>query len=188
MTGKTDLQKLSDQLPQANQGAPLPLDQWNPTSTGKMDLRIDADGQWIHEGQVIQRKSLVNLFSTILRKEEDGKFYLVTPVEKFEIDVDDAPFVAVSLEISSDKGEQQIELETSLGDKVIVDAEHPIWVVESEGQPRPYVRVRNNLDALISRNLFYQLVEMADEQEFEQEDIMQLSIRSSGEDFVLGRF
>lgn len=188
MTGKTDLQEISDQLPQTNQEGSLPLDQWNPPLTGKMNLRIDANGQWFHEGRLIQRKPLVKLFSTILRKEEDGKFYLVTPVEKFEIDVDDAPFIAVSLDISSHHGKQYIELETSLGDKVIVDAEHPIWVVENESQPRPYVRVRDNLDALISRNLFYQLVEMADEKEFEQEDIMQLSVRSSGEEFVLGRF
>lgn len=147
-------------------------------------MRIARDGSWYHEGQKIRREALVRLFASILRKDEDDQFYLVTPVEKYRVEVEETPFVATELEVLKTNGQQQLQFTTNLGDQVIADADHPIWVVERGGQPRPYVRVRAKLDALISRTLFYQLVELAEERKSDGKT--GLFVCSSGERFLLG--
>ena len=188
MANKFGLADIAAQVSTKKRTGLPPVEEWDPPLSGDLDLYIDSSGKWFHEGQVIHREALVRLFSSILKREQDGKYYLVTPVEKYAIEVEDAPFLAVDMNWISKKGEQQLELETSVGDRVLVDAEHPVWVIEVDGQPRPYVRVRANLNALISRSLFYQLVDMADEKKLEEDGVVQLSIRSSGEDFILGSF
>ena len=169
----------------ATKGLP-PVEKWNPAFSGDMDLCIQRDGVWIHEGTPIVRKELVKLFSTIIKREGD-EYFLVTPVEKFRIRVEDAPFLAVAVEQRDVGGQPLLEFETQVGDKVVADAEHPIRVAidADSGEPSPYVLVRRNLEALISRNVFYQLVEMA---KLEQDDSGdQLVVTSAGERFLLGK-
>lgn len=159
-------QSLLNSLPQRGElqrREPAPVHLWNPPLSGEMDMRIARDGTWYHEGEPIRRLALAQLFSTILRLDEDGRYYLVTPVECWAIQVDDAPFVAVRLSVSGEGEQQQLLFHTSLEDEVPLDAEHPLRVVldPQSGEPSPYVRVRGNLDALISRTVFYELADLA---------------------------
>ena len=156
-----------------------PVDQWQPERVGDIDIRIASDGRWFHEGTEIRRQRLVALFATILRRDADG-YCLVTPVEKLRIRVDDAPFVAVDMESSGKGRERRIILTTNVGDHVLVDAAHPITVRDNQGEPRPYVEVRDGLRALIARSVFYRLVDLG-----EVRDGM-LEVWSSGRRFVLG--
>lgn len=182
------LQNIEEQITQNGRSDLPPVEDWNPPLSGRMDLVIDEQGRWRHEGSLIQRESLVRLFSSILKREQDGQYYLVTPVEKFAIEVMDAPFLATQMTVTEQHGRQYLEFETSVGDRVPANRDHPIWVIEKENQPRPYVRVRANLDALISRNLFYELVELAKEQVDAESGCAQLVVESAGESFVLGKY
>ena len=159
-----------------------PVDKWNPDFCGDIDMRIASDGTWFYMGTPITRDRMVKLFSSVLRKDADDKTYLVTPVEKIGITVDDAHFVAVRVDVE----EETLVFTTNVGDKVAVDASHPISVHidETTEEPRPYVRVRGNLDALIARPVFYELVERA--HEVKNEDKTELVISSAGCDFSLG--
>ncbi|HEY1961295.1 MAG TPA: DUF1285 domain-containing protein [Rhizomicrobium sp.] len=144
-------------------GRKLPsVDKWNPAHCGEIDIRIARDGTWFHQGTPVGRRELVRLFSTILRRDRDG-YYLVTPAEKMRIEVEDAPFLAVLLEVRGRGREQQLMFTTNVGDEVVADAEHPIRVENAAdtGEPAPYVHVRAGLDARISRNVFYQLADIA---------------------------
>lgn len=132
-------------------------------SCGDFDFRIARDGTWFYRGSPIGRKPLVRLFSTVLRRENDGSFWLVTPAERGRITVDDAPFVAVEMEVTGEGAEQRLAFRTNVEDWVTADAEHPLRVEQrAGGEPSPYIRVRGALDALISRPVFYQLVELAE--------------------------
>ncbi len=144
-----------------------PVHQWHPTLCGDIDIRIARDGRWFHEGTPIRRERMVKLFSTILRKDDDGEFYLVTPVEKMRIRVDDAPFVAVDLDAAGSGREQVLVFTTNVGDQVVADEQHPLRVVEDAqtGEPSPYVMVRAGLEALINRPTFYRLAECMQEQQ-----------------------
>lgn len=184
MTNNRSLEEFIKQINRTEQDALPPVDRWHPPLSGDMDMRIAADGTWYHEGEPIVRRELVKLFAGILRREADGEYYLVSPQEKFRIQVDDAPFVATEFEEQRRAGQRILVFTTNLGDRVAADSGHPIWVDERAGQPRPYVLVRNNLKALISRNLFYQLVELAEERE-EQGKIV-LAVCSGGVYFRLG--
>lgn len=159
-----------------------PVDKWNPDFCGDIDMRIASDGTWFYMGTPITRARMVKLFASVLRKDEDGKTYLVTPVEKIGITVDDAHFTAIRVDREGDA----FIFTTNVGDKVVADAEHPIWVVvdETTGEPRPYVRVRGRLDALISRAVFYELVEYAVETDTPNGN--ELRITSAGQSFSLG--
>ncbi|MEM9497805.1 MAG: DUF1285 domain-containing protein [Pseudomonadota bacterium] len=138
-----------------------PIHLWNPAFCGDLDMRIARDGTWFYLGTPIGRPELVRLFSTILKK-EDGKYFLVTPVEKVGITVDDAPFVAVDFEAAGADDAQVLLFETNVGDKVLAGKDHPIRVVRDAhtGEPSPYVLVRDDLEALIDRKSFYRLVEI----------------------------
>lgn len=159
-----------DQVAQAAKQAPgrglPPVHLWNPAHSGEIDIVIEKDGSWRHEGGRIEREALVRLFSTVLRKDPDG-YWLVTPVEKMRIKVEDAPFVAVRVDRGMDeKGEPVLRFTTNVGDEVEASAENPIRVaVDAAGGPRPYVHVRRGLEALIARPVFYELVEMAEERD-----------------------
>jgi len=134
-----------------------PVHLWNPPNVGEIDIVIRKDGSWVHEGGVIGREALVRLFSTILRKDPDGTF-LVTPHEKLRVTVEDAPFVAIRVDRDGDG----LRFSTNVGDEVVAGPEHPIRVAtDAAGEPRPYVLVRGGLEALITRPVFYELVEQA---------------------------
>lgn len=140
-----------------------PVHLWNPPFRGDMDMRIARDGRWFHEGRPIERFELARLFSTIL-KLEDGKYFLVTPVEKVGITVDDAPFVAVDFEVAGEGRDQVLTFETNMKDRTVAGSENPIRVERDPetGEPSPYVHVRAGLEALIDRKSFYRLVELGD--------------------------
>jgi len=165
-----------------------PVDKWNPDFCGDIDMRIEADGTWFYMGTPITRERMVRLFSTVLRKDADGKTYLVTPVEKIGITVVDAPFVAISADCAEEDGKQVVVFETNVGDRVAADRDHPIRVEVNEetGEPRPYVRVRGNLEALIARPVYYQLVEEAEARETGAET--ELWIQSGDTEFSLGKW
>jgi len=145
----------------ANKGGLPPVHLWNPPFCGDLDMRIARDGTWFYMGTPIGRPELVRLFSTILRKDDD-KYFLVTPVEKVGITVDDAPFVAVDFDLRDAGMNQILGFETNVGDRFDAGADHPIRVVRDPetGEPSPYVLVRTNLEALIDRKSFYRLVEI----------------------------
>jgi hypothetical protein len=139
-----------------------PVEKWNPAHCGEIDIRIARDGVWYHQGVRFTRPALVRLFSTVLRKDPDG-FHLVTPNEKMRIRVDDAPFTAVLLHVEGEGRDQRLIFTTNVGDETVAGADNPIRV-ETDAQtdePSPYVHVRRGLEARISRNVFYQLADIA---------------------------
>ncbi|WP_092835539.1 DUF1285 domain-containing protein [Roseovarius lutimaris] len=138
-----------------------PVHLWNPPFSGDLDMRIARDGTWFYLGTPITRPALVRLFSTILRRDGD-EYFLVTPVEKVGITVDDAPFVAIDFEVSGYGETQKLRFETNVGDHVTAGPDHPIRVTRDPetGEPSPYVLVRANLEALIDRKSFYRLVDI----------------------------
>jgi len=139
-----------------------PVERWNPAHCGEIDIRIARDGTWFYAGSPIGRKELVRLFSTVLRKDADG-FHLVTPVEKMRIVVEDAPFLAVLLDVEGTSRGARLVFTTNVGDVVTADADHPIRV-ETHGEtgaPAPYVMVRRGLEAKIARSVFYRLADIA---------------------------
>lgn len=141
-----------------------PVHLWNPPFCGDLDMRIARDGTWFYEGTPIGRPGLVRLFSTILRKDGD-KYFLVTPVEKVGITVEDAPFVAVDFDVTGAGEDQALTFTTNVGDSVTAGPECPLRFVRDPdtGEPSPYVMVRAGLEALIDRKSFYRLVDMGRE-------------------------
>ncbi|WP_410217352.1 DUF1285 domain-containing protein [Paracoccus sp. (in: a-proteobacteria)] len=149
---------LAQAASKAAKGGLPPVHLWNPPYCGEMDLLIRADGLWIHEGTPIGREAMVRLFSTILKREGD-RFFLVTPVEKVGIRVEDAPFLAVDAQIEADR----ITFTTNVGDTVMAGPGHDIVIRGDASDPRPYVHVRAGLEALIDRKTFYRLADAAAE-------------------------
>ncbi len=144
-----------------------PLDQWHPKHCGAMDLKVLANGEWWHDGQLIKRQALIDLFSTVLWKEE-AKFYLKTPVEQIEIQVEDEPLFVNQVDQVEIDAKNYIQFTTTTQDLIIVDQEHPIFMREYQGELRPYVHVRFGINALIQRAAFFHLVEMGELLENEQ--------------------
>ena len=138
-----------------------PLDQWHPKHCGTMDLKVLANGEWWHEGQLIKRPAMIELFATVLWKEED-KFYLKTPVEQIEIEVEDEPLFVNQVDQVEIAGKIYLQLTTPTQDVVIVDEDHPIFMRAFQGELRPYVHVRFGINALIQRAAFFHLVEMGE--------------------------
>lgn len=138
-----------------------PVHLWDPPFCGDIDMEIRRDGTWFYQGTPIGRAPLVRLFSSILRREGDA-YFLVTPVEKVGIRVEDAPFVAVDANAAGADTDQVIAFTTNVGDRVTAGPEHPIRVERDPetGEPAPYLLVRVNLEALIDRKTFYRLVEL----------------------------
>ena len=150
-----ELQKMIDErrLP--------PVDRWNPQRCGDSGMRIARDGTWYHEGRPIERPAMVRLFSTVLRREPDGRHVLVTPVEKLDIAVEGTAFRAVEMRREGEGREQRIALRLDSGDALIVGPEHPLRMVESEHGPSPRVLVRHGLEAELARPVYYELAELA---------------------------
>ncbi|MEM9129289.1 MAG: DUF1285 domain-containing protein [Pseudomonadota bacterium] len=157
---------LAEAAREANQKGLPPVHLWNPAFCGEIDMRIARNGTWFYQGSVIERPEMVKLFSTILKREGDT-YFLVTPVEKVGITVDDAPFVAVDFDSAGEAEQRVIVFETNVGDKVIAGKHNPIRMTRdaNTGEPSPYVLVRKNLEALIDRKSFYRLMEICEEHE-----------------------
>lgn len=162
-----------------------PVEDWNPPYCGELPIRIDRHGRWHYLDSPIGRERLVQLFSRIL-KFEDGRYYLVTPGEKIGITVEDAPFLAVALEVEGQGEQRRLMFSTNIGEAVVADAEHRLCVTTDpqSGEPAPYLHVRRGLQAKLSRPVFYELVELAEETE--QEGRTALCVRSAGQVFSLG--
>jgi uncharacterized protein len=152
------LNELSRDLAKAK-GLP-PVHLWNPPFCGDINMRIAADGLWFYMNSPIGRLPLVKLFSSVLRLDDDGKYYLVTPVEKCGITVDDAPFLAIRMRVEGEGAARIIHFETQIEEEVAVGPEHPLRFTDEPGTGglKPYVVIRRNLEALVSRALFYDLV------------------------------
>lgn len=142
-----------------------PVHLWNPDYCGDIGMKIARDGQWYYAGSPIGRKRLVRLFSTILRHDEDGEHYLVTPVEKIRVEVEDAPFVATLMQVEGTGRDRVLTFETNVGDFVCAGAAHILRfeINAKNGQPAPYVHVRARLEALIARSVFYDLVNLGEQ-------------------------
>jgi uncharacterized protein len=138
-----------------------PVDKWHPTHCGDSEMRIARDGTWFHQGSPIGRESMVRLFSTILRREADGGHVLVTPVEKLDIEVEDAPFVAVEMKADGEGSDSRLAFRLNTGDLVTAGPDHGLRFVEGEDGPRPYLHVRGGMEALVARAVYYDLAERA---------------------------
>jgi hypothetical protein len=150
-----ELQKLIDErrLP--------PVDRWNPGRCGHSGMRIARDGTWLHEGSPIRRPSMVRLFSTVLRRESDGRHVLVTPVEKLEIDVEATAFRAIRMTSEGQGRSRRIAFQLDSGDAVILGRDHPLTIAPTEHGPSPRILVRHGLEAELTRPVYYELAEIA---------------------------
>jgi hypothetical protein len=168
----------------ASKKGPPPVHLWNPPFCGDLDMRIARDGTWFYLGTPIGRAPLVKLFSSIIRKDGDD-YFLVTPVEKVGIIVDDAPFVAIDFDVENAGNDQVVTFHTHVGDVAIASDQNPIRVERDPdtGEPSPYILVRTNLEALIDRKSFYRLVDIGTTQKFD--DVDWFGVRSSGKFFPI---
>jgi hypothetical protein len=150
-----ELQKLIDErkLP--------PVDQWNPDRCGHSGMRIARDGTWYHNNEPIRRPAMVRLFSTVLRREADGRHVLVTPVEKLDIDVESTAFRAVEMHSEGEARDRRIAFRLDSGDALVLGPEHPLRIARSELGPSPRLSVRNGLEAELTRAVYYELAELA---------------------------
>lgn len=178
--GLVGLEALVSRAGGAGKGLP-PVDKWNPEFCGDLDMEIKADGTWFYLGTPIGRHALVKLFSSVLRKDDDGKTYLVTPVERVGIRVEDAHFVAVEMNASEKAGEQVLTFRTNVDDVVEVGPENPLRfeIAEENDGVKPYVLVRGRLEALLARPVMYELV--AHGEEIDVEGKKMFAVRSKGE-------
>lgn len=151
----TELQKLIDErrLP--------PVDQWNPEHCGHSGMRIGRDGTWYHEGTPIRRPAIVRLFSSVLRREPDGRHVLVTPAEKLDIDVESTAFRAIEMSREGDGAAQRIAFRLDSGDAVILGSDHPLTIVDTPTGPSPRLAIRHGLEAELTRAVYYELAELA---------------------------
>lgn len=138
-----------------------PVERWNPEHCGDSEMRIARDGTWYHQGAPINRQAMVRLFSTILRREEDGRFVLVTPVEKLDIEVEDAPFVAVELKAEGEGAEMRLAFRLNDGELVVAGPERHLRFENRDDGPHPYLHVRGGLEALVARPVYYEIAAIA---------------------------
>lgn len=138
-----------------------PVEKWDPDHCGDSEMRIARDGTWFHQGSPIGREAMVRLFSTILRRESDGSYVLVTPAEKLSIEVEDAPFIAVELKVEDEGRGRTLAFRLNTGDIVTAGAGNAIILREGRDGPHPYLHVRGGLDALIARSVYYELMNLA---------------------------
>jgi uncharacterized protein len=160
-----------------------PVHLWNPADVNDIGMRIRRDGTWWYQGSPIERERMVRLFSRVLRR-EGQQYFLVTPVEKIPVAVDAAPLLAVRMEVRQAEQGTEIAFQTNTEDIVVVDRDHPIRVHGTPDRPLPVVVVRDEIEALITRNVYYALV---NEGEIVQErGSLKLMVHSRGEAFALG--
>lgn len=182
--GLGGLQALVERAGEKRRG-PAPVEKWNPEYCGEMDMQIKADGTWFYLGTPIGRRRLVELFSTVLRKDADGETYLVTPVERIRIEVEDAHFIAVEMNAAMREGEQVLTFRTNVGDVVEAGPEHPLRFETVEGNEgvKPYLLVRGRLEALLARPVMYELIATGEAIEIDGETMF--AVKSSGAVFPI---
>ena len=173
------LKSLVDSIADTNSDRSVSPEQWAPPFCGDIDMRICHDGHWEYMGTPIARESMVRLFASVLRR-EDNDYYLVTPVEKVRIQVDDVPFIVTGFQ----QYEGVVIFTTNVGDCFALDTRHPLKLSGSNSQPVPYIRVRNRLDARLHRNVFYQLVDISEERE--ENGVRRLYVASGNGYYSLG--
>ena len=172
-----DLNALS-RLLSAQPAQHRPLESWNPPDCGRMDLTIKADGTWLYAGSPITRAPLVNLFASVLWREED-RYFLKTPVEKIEITVEDLPLFAVELQVVTEQGDTQLVFRTSTEDVVIAGPDHALVMTQrTDGQALPALHIRRGLYARVTRSVYYQLVAQGETQM--DDGILWFGLRSKG--------
>ncbi|MEL7430533.1 MAG: DUF1285 domain-containing protein [Pseudomonadota bacterium] len=182
--GLSGLEALISRAGKEQKGLP-PVEKWNPDFCGDLPMEIRADGTWFYMGTPIGRHALVKLFSSVLRKDEDGKTYLVTPVERVGITVEDAHFLVVEINVHEKDGEQVITCRTNMDDVFEIGREHPLRFVtvdQNEGV-KPYVTVRGRLDGLLVRSVMYELIAHGEEIEVGGE--LMFAIRSNCETYPI---
>lgn len=179
-TDAAGLSALIQRAARAGKGAP-PVERWNPAFCGELDIEIRGDGSWFYLGTPIGRMPLVQLFSSVLRKDEDGRTYLVTPVEKIAIRVEDAPFIAVEMNATGSGGAQVLTFRTNVGDVVQAGPDCPLRFADEPetGGLKPYVLVRGRLEALLSRPVMYELMERGEEIEVDGRTVFALRSRGA---------
>lgn len=138
-----------------------PVETWTPERTGHSEMRIARDGSWFHQDGLIRRETMVRLFSSLLRRDDDGRHFLVTPAEKLEIDVEDTAFIAVEAKSEGTGKTRTIALRLNTGDLVVAGPAHALRFTQENGAPRPILHVRAGLEARLSRPAFYALAEWA---------------------------
>ena len=182
--GLGGLQALIERAGDKKRG-PAPVEMWNPEYCGELEMVIKRDGTWFYMGTPIGRKRLVELFSTVLRKDEDGETYLVTPVERIKIKVEDAHFIAVEMNQSIENDEQVLTFRTNVGDVVEAGNDNPIRFVTVEGNEgiKPYINVRGRLEAVLARSVMYELI--AHGEEITIDDKVMFAVRSKGAVFPI---
>ena len=158
-----------------------PVERWNPSHCGDSEMRIARDGTWYHQGSPIGRPAMVRLFASVLRREPDGRHVLVTPVEKLDIAVEDAAFVAVEVRSEGDGRDRRLAFRLNTGDLVVAGPDRALRIEPRDDGPHPYLRVRGGLDALVARSVYYELVELA-----LADDADPLGLWSDGTFFALG--
>lgn len=180
----SDLMRYAAALEGASSRALPPVEKWDPAYCGEIDLVIRRDGVWTYGGTPIGRARLVRLFSTVLRKEGE-RYYLVTPVEKLGVTVEDAPFLAVLMRVERDGGVQRVVFTTNVGDEIAAGPEHPLTYRRGAAGRAPYLHVRAGLEALVARAVFYDLVAIGETRDIGGESWF--GIASSGAFFPFGR-
>ena len=138
-----------------------PVEKWNPTHCGDSAMRIARDGTWFHEGEPIRRPAMVRLFSTVLRREPDGRHVLVTPVEKLDIEVESTAFRAVEMHSEGEGPDRRIAFRLDIGEALILGPDRPLRIIETATGPSPRILVRHGLEAELSRSVYYELAELA---------------------------
>jgi hypothetical protein len=174
---------LEQLLKEAAARGDAPVERWDPPHCGDIGLAIHADGTWSYRDSPIARQSLVRLFARVLRRDDDGRFFLVTPAEKIDIAVADAPFLAVEMEVRGAGRNQQLVFRTNVDDVVTAGPDHPLrfQLEEGTGGIKPYVRVRGRLDALVSRSVTHDLLDLLGQ----GTDAQQLGLWSDGAFFAV---
>ena len=153
-----------------------PVESWNPDYCGEIDIKILQNGKWLYMGSEIRRPALVRLFSSIIRLDSDENYYLVTPVEKLKIEVVDAPFFVVEMERCKDNDIISYYFHTNTQEKIELSKQAPIEIyINEKNHPKPYITVRRNLKALISRSVYYEMIENAEEVLIENKKCLALS-------------
>ncbi|PAV24917.1 hypothetical protein C8D92_102113 [Tamilnaduibacter salinus] len=167
MTDNT--KRIAEQIEEARRsfdGRP-PIHQWHPELSGEIDIVIKRSGQWVYQGRPIERQGLVKLFASILRREHDGAYYLVTPVEKWRLQVEDTALLAHSVSATGNDRDQTLTLTLNTGETLVVGPDHPLSVSHypNSDEPRPVVRVTHGVDARLVTNAFYDLAGLAVEED-----------------------
>lgn len=181
---KPSADSIAQSASSASKKGPAPVHLWNPPFCGDLDMRIARDGTWYYLGSPIGRKPLVKLFSGIIRR-DGNDYFLVTPVEKVGITVDDAPFVAIDFDVENPGPDQRLTFLTQVDDEATAGPDHPIRVERDAetGEPSPYILIRTNLEALIDRKSFYRLVDLGTHSEIDGKSWF--GVRSNGAFFPI---